>query len=125
VDAAEALAREFCFGGGRALPLSIFLGRVMPDGQPEWLPEDRLAALEWVVHQRSLCPGGCGQPRSESFAEGNDDLYDVTLIQCHACAARDRRLWSMSGGDPQAAPPFGICTIVTPEVADAVVDVAG
>lgn len=114
---------EFCFGDGRAIPPSIFLGtRVMPDGQPEWLDGDRVAALEWHVFERSLCVG-CRRPRDESFDLAMDDHYDVTELQCHACSARERRAWNTRGDG--GAPTFGRYFVVTPEKAETDADVDG
>lgn len=112
---AEQAVYEFCFGDGRSIPPSVFLGRVVARGMPEWLPEDREAALEWQAYQNSLCPG-CRRPRHESFDIAMDDHYDVTALQCHACAARDRRAWNRSQGrEPGAPPMFGQFYVVLPD----------
>lgn len=110
-----AAVYEFCFGDGRAVPPSIFLGRVVPKGAPEWLPEDREAALEWQAYQRSLCPG-CKRPRHESFDIAMDDHYDVTPLRCNACYARDSKAWNRNAGRaPDEPPQFGEFYIVQPD----------
>ena len=114
-DPLEVAVRDFCFGDGRCLPPSIFLGRVVKRGEPEWTTEDRVAALEWAAHQKSLCPG-CGGPRVETFDIAMDDHYDVTALQCHKCAARDRKAWNLnSGRDPGEPPLFGQFFITEPD----------
>jgi hypothetical protein len=123
-DPLEVAIREFCYGSGRALPRSVFLGRVVAAGEAEWLPEDTEAAIEWQTHQQSLC-SGCRRPRVESFDIAMDDHYDVTELQCHACAAKERRGWNAArANDPGSPPPFGRFYVVTPEVADGDVQVA-
>jgi predicted Fe-S protein YdhL (DUF1289 family) len=122
-DPLEVAVREFCYGHSRAVPRSVFLGRTVARGEPQWLPEDTEAALEWQTYQNSLCPG-CRRPRHESFAVEMDDHYDVTVLQCHACAARDRKAYNTrpeQGEDPQ----FGRFFVVTPEAADGDVQIAG
>ncbi len=71
----------------RGIPLSVFLGRVVYPGDPVWLPDDTLAALDWQEHEATKCPG-CGQPRDESMAHEDDSPpYEVTLNRCQACKA--------------------------------------
>ena len=112
-DPLELAVRDFCFGDGRALPPSVFLGRVVAVGDPMWLPEDRVAALEWQAYHKTLCPG-CGRPRTESFDIGMEDHYDVTELQCHACAARDSRAWN-TRPDSDSPPTFGRFFVVRPD----------
>jgi len=107
----EEAILEFCSTAG--IPRSVFLGRVVGVGEPLWLPEDRQAALEWQAYQKSLCPG-CKRPRVECFDITMDDRYDVTALQCHACAARDRRAWNRSR-ENNGRPMFGQYYAVTPE----------
>jgi hypothetical protein len=117
-DPLEVAIREFCYGAGRAVPRSVFLGRAVEPGGAEWLPEDTEAALEWQVHQKSLCTG-CRRPRVESFDIAMDDRYDVTELQCHACAARERRAWNAAHAhEPGSPPAFGRFYVVTPEATD-------
>lgn len=114
-DPLELAVREFCFGGGRAIPPSVFLGRVVGPGEPLWLPEDTAAALEWQAYQRSLCPG-CNRPRDESFDIGMDDRYEVIELRCHACFARDLRAYNRAASrDRDQPPPLGEYYIVKPE----------
>lgn len=75
----------------------MFLGRVVQPGEPLWLEEDRSWAMALAELEADLCPNGCGQPLSESTAAGMDEAYDAKPIQCHACAARDRRMEGRNG----------------------------
>lgn len=108
----EAAVLEFCCTAG--IPRSVFLGRVVAEGEPLWLPADREAVLEWQAYQKSLC-SGCKRPRSESFDIAMDDHYDVHALQCHACAARDRRAYNRSRERDDGVPPFGLYYAVVPE----------
>ena len=107
----ELAVLEFCCTAG--IPRSVFLGRVVAPGEPLWLDDDRRAALEWQEYKKSLCPG-CNRPRSESFAVEMDDRYDVTPLQCHACAARDRRAYN-TAREAGKTPLFGRYYQVVPE----------
>lgn len=81
--------------------------------EPEWLPEDTDAALEWQAYDRELCPG-CKRLRSESCDPKNDDKYDVEPVTCHACARRDRygRMSAETRGEG-APPPAGEYYVIT------------
>lgn len=116
-DPIESAIRDFCYGGGRGIPRSVFLGRTVEPDEPQWLPEDTEAAIEWQLYQNSLC-SGCRRPRQESFAVGMDDHYDVTELQCHACAARERRAWNTRPNAGES-PSFGRFFVVKPEAPNA------
>jgi predicted Fe-S protein YdhL (DUF1289 family) len=108
----EAAVYDFCFGDGRAIPPSVFLGRVVAPGEPQWTDEDKLAALEWHARQKMLCPG-CGRPRDESFDPSMEDHYEVTVLRCHSCSYRDTMAYNraQNGGHPS----FGDYFVVQPE----------
>ena len=66
-----------------------------------------------MAYQASLC-SGCGHPRHETFDPSAEDRYDATALQCHACAARDRKAYNRSAGrDADQLPPFGEYFAVT------------
>ncbi|MFJ8027459.1 hypothetical protein [Streptomyces sp. NPDC096311] len=67
------------------MPRSVFLGRVVGDGEPLWLPEDRWWALALAEVEADACPD-CGQRWSEATAPDNEDAYRADLVKCHACA---------------------------------------
>lgn len=82
----ERRIRDYCCE--RGIARSVFLGRVVGPGEPEWLPEDTTAALEWADWKETLCPG-CGNPRHESFDPERATHYEAVPLNCYACAARD------------------------------------
>jgi hypothetical protein len=69
-------------------------------GEVAWTEDDVEYALAWQALASDDCPG-CGQPRSESFADDNHDAYTVRKLRCHACAARDSESkdYAESGGE--------------------------
>lgn len=95
----EQAALAYCAPQG--IPLSVFLGRTVYPGDPAWLPDDTLAALDWQAHEATKCPG-CGQPRDECMAHEDDaPAYEVEIKRCHACsaaAAEERALGGNSTG---------------------------
>lgn len=82
----ERRIRGYCVEHG--IPRSVFLGRVVAPGEPLWLEDDTVAALEWIDYLASLCKG-CGQPLAECMDEANDGRYETVPVHCFACAARD------------------------------------
>lgn len=72
------------------VPVSIFLGRVRVEGVPDWLDEDRQAALELADYEAGLCPG-CKDPLSETTVAENEFRYKAELAgRCHRCTASDQ-----------------------------------
>lgn len=69
---------------------SIFLGRPRDTGIPEWLEQDRQAALDLLAWESQLCPG-CRFPLAETTDPKNEFLYVVPHpIRCHRCTAIDQ-----------------------------------
>lgn len=121
----ERRVRRYC--GERGIPQSVFLGRALneettvtyhrdDDGQlvvsrvtvrdPEWLPGDIVAALQYQTEQDALC-SGCGQPRAESF--DTDSRYDVETHRCVACAGLGQKGWlAQKNRSKNATPQFGV-----------------
>jgi len=66
------------------VPRSVFLGRVIGDGEPLWLPEDRYWALALAEVEANACPD-CGQPWHEATDIKNEFKYKAQVIRCHAC----------------------------------------
>jgi hypothetical protein len=62
---------------------------VVAPGEPEWLPEDTEAALEWQDYQDTLC-SGCGFPIAECFHPDMEEAYTAAGLTCHACSTRER-----------------------------------
>lgn len=65
----------------------MFGGRVVGEGEPLWLPEDRDAAI--AVWQEKQLTHSCGQPLDVSADPSSDGKYVAEPVVCHACAARD------------------------------------
>lgn len=58
-------------------------------------------------------------PRHETFDPAAEDSYDVTVLKCHACAARERKAYDRnSARERDAAPLFGEFYVATPEAAE-------
>ena len=80
------------------VPLSVFLGRTVAAGDPEWTPHDRHVAEAWVVHRESLHT--CGVPVDVAFdvdqayvCDSRDGTkqprWTARVDTCHPCAALD------------------------------------
>ncbi|MER6435420.1 hypothetical protein ABT275_03525 [Streptomyces sp. NPDC001185] len=67
------------------MPRSVFLGRVVGEGEPLWLPEDRYWAFALAEVDADRCPD-CGQPWGEATSPKNEESYRADLVKCHACA---------------------------------------
>jgi hypothetical protein len=98
----EQVALAYC--APRGIPLSVFLGRTVYPGDPAWLEDDTLAALDWDAWERAKCPG-CGQPRDESMAHEDDaPAYEVEVLRCHACSAAAAESRAAGGDSPGLFP---------------------
>lgn len=53
---------------------------------PEWLPEDTTAALEYLAYERTIC-SGCGHSKLDSMDPAKERLWYAEDIRCHACKA--------------------------------------
>ncbi|MER5653429.1 hypothetical protein ABT076_10480 [Streptomyces sp. NPDC002131] len=67
------------------MPRSIFLGRVVGEGEPLWLDEDRHWALALAEIEADSCPD-CHQPWGEATDKENEEGYQAHLVKCHACS---------------------------------------
>jgi len=65
------------------------MGRVVQDGEPLWLREDRAWAFALLHVEADACPE-CRQPWSEATDRANEFSYSAELIRCHACATSAR-----------------------------------
>jgi hypothetical protein len=63
----------------------VFLGRVVGEGEPQWLDEDRYWAEALAEVEADSCPD-CGQPWGEATAKENEEAYKAHLVKCHACS---------------------------------------
>lgn len=84
------------------MPRSVFLGRVVADGEPLWLEEDRAWALALAQVEADSCPE-CGQPWGEATDKNNEFAYQADLIRCHACTASATAVqaYQDKGGRPE------------------------
>lgn len=84
----EKVALGYC--APRGIPLSVFLGRTVYPGDPQWLFDDAQAAIDWQSDQNQRCDG-CGQYRAESEKKENSFAYRAEARRCHACYAIDAK----------------------------------
>ena len=96
----EQAAINYC--APRGIPLSVFLGRVVYPGDPQWTDDDRDAAFEWLVEQSKRC-SDCGQPLDECTAKDNSYAYHAEAVRCHACYAINVEASRLAGGKPSPA----------------------
>lgn len=80
----------------------MFLGRVVAEGEPLWLPEDRAWALALLAVEADACPD-CGKPWVEATDPDNEFAYEADLVQCHACATSARKVRSHQEGGGETA----------------------
>lgn len=73
------------------MPRSVFMGRVVGDGEPLWLAEDRYWALALLEVEADACPE-CGQPWGEATDPANEFKYTAELVRCHACSTSAKRV---------------------------------
>jgi hypothetical protein len=62
------------------------MGRVVAEGEPLWLDEDRDWALALAAVEAEECPD-CHQPWDQASARENSESYRASIARCHACAA--------------------------------------
>lgn len=68
-----------------------------------WGETDFLLTQALELHDRMLCPGGCGQYADEAHDDDNEGGYEVVTVLCHACAAREE--WHKDhSGDEKPGP---------------------
>lgn len=96
----ERAALDYC--APRGIPLSVFLGRPVYPGNPQWLERDTQAAMWW---QANVCTG-CGQLLTETmvdFDESNprrEFEWQARGDWCHCCRAIHREALVMAGKNP-------------------------
>lgn len=80
----EQVEIDYC--APRGIPLSVFHGRVVYPGDPQWTDDDRQAVYDWLAKEASRC-SECGQDLHESMAKENSFAYVAEGVRCHACFA--------------------------------------
>jgi hypothetical protein len=75
---------DYC--GPRGIPHSVFLGRAVGPGQPQWTADDRDKALWWMLHEREKCPNCGTRPEEWDPAQGGDlHAYAWKPRHCRGC----------------------------------------
>jgi hypothetical protein len=82
--------------GPRGIPLSVFLGRAVGPGEPQWLASDRRAALDFQAYEARRCRN-CGT-HPDDIADGT---FHAHLEQCKGCQARERMTESLAAEEQQ------------------------
>lgn len=100
LTANERVALDYC--GPLGIPISVFLGRVVYPGDPQWTERDRWAALWW---RANVCRQ-CGELLSETMADFDEDNprrefeWQAAGKWCHGCRAIHREELAMAGKNP-------------------------
>ena len=92
-----------------SVPRSVFLGRVVNDGEPLWTDKDREWALALEAEEKAT--HSCGQLSEESFNPESDGMYTAEAVRCHACAASAREAASFA--DDEHADTAGLVFVTT------------
>lgn len=71
------------------MPHSIFTGRIVREGEPQWTQDDTDMALALLELEAEKCPG-CGHSKVDTFDPENEFGFVAEAVRCHACATRDR-----------------------------------
>lgn len=81
-----AFREQVNYAAERGIPLSVFQGRVVADDEPEWLPNDRDAALVWLTESKSKC-SRCG---TWDWEWDNDpNAWEADIWRCRGCEGID------------------------------------
>jgi hypothetical protein len=77
---------EIGYCAPHGIPLSVFRGRVVYPGEPQWTDDDRRAVYDWLEHEARTC-SECRQDLDESMRKENSFAYIAEGVRCHACWA--------------------------------------
>lgn len=78
-----------------------------------WSEVDRKLAQALTLHDKDVCPGGCGHYLDETSTE--DGWHEAHTLVCDACAARDKYNAELSKNDSRVP---GTLVYVTREDGD-------
>jgi hypothetical protein len=101
---AERAAIDYC--APRGIALSVFCGRPVGLGDPQWTADDRAAVFEWLAEQASRCRD-CGADLGECMDAVNTFEYQAEALWCHGCRAIHRAAVELSGPGTKANPVAG------------------
>ncbi len=90
-----------------SVPHSVLTGRLVPDGEPEWLPLDTAYAVALTAIEQVTC-NGCGQDRRESLDPSSEGTYRAEAVRCFACATRERAAEKFDDGSSAAGLLFTV-----------------
>jgi hypothetical protein len=91
----EQAALEYCVPKG--IPFTVFWGRVVGHGEPQWTLEDRQAVFDWLSEQAHRCTD-CGADLDDSLKVENRWAYEAEALWCHACRAIHRASVALADG---------------------------
>jgi hypothetical protein len=111
----EQVVVDYC--APRGIPLSVFCGRVVYAGDPQWTDDDRQAVYDWLAKQARTC-SGCGQNLDESLQKDNAFAYKAAGLRCHACYAVHIEAARLIGGNPSPNAGYDRYRIMKREVPD-------
>ena len=94
----------------RGIPYSVFMGRAVKPGEPEWTEDDTLLALEYQDWAAEVCPG-CGHHLSDSTDEANH--YETRDRVCFACEAKEVHVTRLSENEHAATAGRKVGVILT------------
>lgn len=93
----ERVALNYC--APRGIPLSVFFGRVVVSGAPQWLERDAAAALWWQAEEDRRC-SNCGRDLNVTLDPETERLWEAEAIWCHGCRAVHRAGLKLAKKDP-------------------------
>jgi len=117
----EQVEIDYC--APRGIPLSVFRGRVVYPGEPQWTGEDRQAIYDWLAKEVRTCQG-CGQDLDESMQKDNAFAYKADGLRCHACYAVHVEAARLVGRKPSPTAGYDRYRITKREAPDGGVVVA-
>jgi hypothetical protein len=103
------LRAELAAARAWSVPRSIFLGRVVRDGDPLWTSNDR----EWAIALSLVeeATHSCGHQINDSFNPDLAGQWETTAQRCHACASAAKlsaEYQELAGQDPPGADLDGL-----------------
>lgn len=98
------------FCNERGIPHSVFLGRVVGPGEPQWLPEDRAKAIAAVLEKGEVC-GRCHT--ADWQWEEDPHAFEPVKLNCKGCYV----LRKAEEGERESTMPGDVLVLVPKAVA--------